>query len=265
MITNSTISYEKAAQDTFSDEAFNDDHFHDEAAEDGHKTAGELMSLSGLVVILLVLFAGCTTLPVSPPDASNPIAKVAVLPIHNSTSDMNGPAWVRTGISEMVLAKHYLVIPNDQVDQVLREKMGVTLGGQLDYTNPATGAPLPDIVGQTLDVDGLLYCNLEDFQSTTTLNINRRKIRVRCSLVNVKTATIVWEKEEVKSAFEINARPEDLTAVLIKACRYNPLEEETAVVIDKMKSTFPSGPVAAAEEQDGIHDVRLIWLETKKR
>jgi DNA-directed RNA polymerase sigma subunit (sigma70/sigma32) len=42
MITNSTISYEEASQDTFSDEAWNDDHFYDEAAEDGHKTAGEL-------------------------------------------------------------------------------------------------------------------------------------------------------------------------------------------------------------------------------
>ncbi|HSA77630.1 MAG TPA: sigma-70 family RNA polymerase sigma factor [Nitrospirota bacterium] len=42
MITNSTISYEEAAQDTFSDEAWNDDHFYDEAAEDGRKTAGEL-------------------------------------------------------------------------------------------------------------------------------------------------------------------------------------------------------------------------------
>src|SRR5512135_3619719 len=98
------------------------------------------------VVILLALLAGCTTLPVSPPDASNPIAKVAVLPIHNITSDMDGPAWVRSGVSEMVLAKHYIVIPNDQVDQVLKAKMGVTLGGQLDYTNSATGAPLPNIV-----------------------------------------------------------------------------------------------------------------------
>ena len=42
MITNSTITYEKAAQDTFSDEAWDDDHFYNEATEDGHKTAGEL-------------------------------------------------------------------------------------------------------------------------------------------------------------------------------------------------------------------------------
>ena len=42
MITNSTISYEETAQDTFSEVAWNDDHFYDEAAEDGHKTAGEL-------------------------------------------------------------------------------------------------------------------------------------------------------------------------------------------------------------------------------
>ncbi len=135
------------------------------------------MSLSGLAVIFLALFDGCARLPLYPPDASNPIVKVAVLPIHNFTSDMNGPVWIRTGINDMVLSKHYNVIPNDQVDQILWEKMCVTLGGQLDYRNPATGAPSPSEVGQTLEVDGLIYCNLEDFQNIFTVVFNRRKLR----------------------------------------------------------------------------------------
>ena len=206
------------------------------------------MSACGLTVILLALLAGCSTLPVSPPDASNPIVKVAVLPIHNFTANKDGPVWIRCGISEMVQEKHYTVIPNDQVDRILNENMGVTLGGQLDYTNPATGAPSPSIVGQALDVDGLIYCNLEDFQNTATVVFNRRKITVKCILVNVKNANIVWEQEEEKSAIEINARPEDLTMALIKACRLNPLAEETAAVINKMKDEITSGPVAAAEE-----------------
>jgi len=206
------------------------------------------MSSCSLAVILLALLAGCATLPVSPPDASNPIVKVAVLPIQNFTATTDGPVWVRSGIGEMVRDKHYIVIPNDQVDQMLKEKMGVTLGGQLDYTNPATGAPSPSIVGEVLDVDGLIYCSLEDFQNTATLVFNRRKIKVKCSLVNVKTANIVWEQEEEKSAFEINARPEDLITAFIKACRLNPLVEETAAVINKMKDEIPSGPVTAAKE-----------------
>jgi hypothetical protein len=206
------------------------------------------ISSYGLAVILSALFAGCATLPVSPPDASNPIVKVAILPIHNFTASMDGPVWIRCDISEMVQARHYIVIPNDQVDRILKENMGVTLGGQLDYTNPATGAPSPSMLGQTLDVDGLIYCNLEDFQNTSTVVFNRRKVKVKCSLVNVKTTNIVWEQEEQKSAVEINARPEDLTIALIKACRLNPLKEEMTAVINKMKSTIPSGPVVAAEE-----------------
>lgn len=206
-------------------------------------------SLPGLAAIFLALLAGCAGVPVSPPpDTSNPIVKVAVLPVHNFTTSMDGPVWVRSGISDMVSARHYTVIPNGQVDQILQEKMGVTLGGQLDYTNPSTGAPSPGMVAQALEVDGLLYCNLEDFQNTTTLVFNRRKIKVKCSLVNAKTADIAWEQEEEKSAVEINARPEDLTIALIKACRYNPLQDETAAVINKMRITIPCGPVADEEE-----------------
>lgn len=206
------------------------------------------ISLYGLAVILLALLTGCETLPVSPPDASNPVVKVAVLPIHNFTANTDGPVWIRSGISEMIQAKHYIVIPNDQVDRILKEDMGVTLGGQLDYTNPATGAPSPSIVEQSLDVDGLIYCSLEDFQNTATVVFNRRKVKVKCSLVNVKTTDIVWEQEEEKSAFEINARLEDIPRALFTVLRPNPLEKEMAAVINKMRDTIPCGPVADAEE-----------------
>lgn len=206
------------------------------------------MSLNGFAVVVLALLTACETLPVSQPDASNPIVKVAVLPIHNFTANMDGPVWIRCGISEMVHARHYIVIPNDQVDMILKENMGVTLGGQLDYMNPATGAPSPNIVGQSLDVDGLIYCNLEDFQNTVTLVFNRRKVKIKCSLVNVKTADIVWEQEEEKSAVEINARPEDIPRALFTVLRPNPLKGEMAAVINKMRDAIPCGPVADAEE-----------------
>jgi hypothetical protein len=206
------------------------------------------MSLFGLAVFLLALLDSCTRLPPSSfPDASNPIVKVAVLPIQNFTSDINGPFWIRAGIRDMVLSKHYTVIPNDLVDQILSEQMCVTLGGQLDYRNPAIGAPSPSVVGQTLDVDGFIYCNLEDFQNIATVVYNRRRVKVRCSLVNIKTADIVWEKEEEESHVKMNVIAENLASALIKALS-NPLDVETAAVINKMKSTIPSGPVVDAKE-----------------
>jgi hypothetical protein len=202
------------------------------------------MSLPGVAVIFLNIMDGCARLPLFPPDASNPIVKVAVLPIQNFTSDMNGPVWVRDGISDMVLSKHYTVIPNDQVDQILKEKMCVTLGGQLDYRNPATGAPSPYEVGQTLEVDGLIYCNLEDFQNFANVVINRRKIKVKCSLVNIRTADVVWEEEEEAGNIEINVSAEKIMGALIRKLKANPLDVETAAVIDRMMSSIPSGPVA---------------------
>lgn len=212
------------------------------------------MSLFGLAVFFLALMDGCARLP--PPDASNPIVKVAVLPMQNFTPDMDAPVWVRSGISEMVPTRYYTVIPNDQVDQILKDKMGVTLGGQLDYTNLSIGAPTPSVVGETLEADGLIYCNLKDFQNLITGFYNRRKIKVKCSFVNVKTNNAVWEKEEEDSNSDINlsvsgaidAAKQHLVGALINsALRSNPLKVETATVIEKMKKTIPSGPVVAAQ------------------
>lgn len=210
----------------------------------------------GVVFVVLALAIGCVRLP--PPDLSNPIVKVAVLPIQNYTPDMDAPGWIRSGISEMIPSRYYMVIPNDQVDQILREKMGVTLGGQLDYRNLAIGAPLPSVVGQTLGVDGLMYCNLEDFQNLITGIYNRRKVKAKCSLVNAKTSAVVWEKEEEVSNSELNLslsgaidalKQKVVVALVNSALRSNPLPVETAGVIEQMKNTLPSGPVMDATEQ----------------
>jgi hypothetical protein len=206
------------------------------------------------MALLVLLFAvGCVKLP--PPDASNPIAKVAVLPLQNSTNDLDAPNWVRVAFSNIVPSRYYQLIPADQVDQVLREKMNITLAGQLDYMNPGAGAPSPQDVGKTLEVDGLFYCNLEDFQNLITGFYNKRKVKAKCKLVNAKTADVVWEREEEESNSELNlsvagaigaVKQKVVGAVLDKAFRHNPLEPQTNVVVYKMQQTIPSGPVASA-------------------
>ena len=216
--------------------------------------SGGLVVVCCVVLVALALLGGCVRLP--PPDASNPIVKVAVLPVHNSTSDMDGAEWVRVAFSEMIPTRYYTVSANGDVDQILRDKMGVTLGGQLDYTNPATGAPTPLVVGQTLEVDGLVYCNLEDFQHIITGIYNRKKVKAKCRLVNAKTDAVVWEKEEEESHSEVQLsisgaldalKRKAVEGLVNSALNVNPLQMETAAVIERMKSTIPSGPVVAVQ------------------
>ncbi len=55
---------------------------------------------------------------------------------------------------------------------------------------------------------------------------------------------MVWEEEEEESHFEINLSAKDIVLALIHKLQPNPLDVETAAVIQKMKNTIPSGPVA---------------------
>lgn len=203
-------------------------------------------------LVVFALSGGCAVMTLPPPDASNPVATVAVLPVHNHTPDMDGAEWIRAAITDMVPSRYYRVAATKEVDQVLRDKMGVTLGGQLDYTNPATGAPSPPVVGETLAVDGLLYCNLEDFQNLVTGFYNQKKVKAKCRLVNAKNSDVLWEREEEESHSEMNlslagalnaVKHKVVGALIDSALRTNPLSVETAAVVEKMKSTIPSGPV----------------------
>lgn len=208
-------------------------------------------------VIVLALLGGCAVLTLPPPDASNPVAKVAVLPVHNYTPDMDGADWVRAAFIEMVPSRYYRVAPTNEVDQILRDKMGVTLGGQLDYTNPSTGAPSPLAVAETLEVDGLFYCSLEEFQNLITGFYNQKKVKAKCRLVNAKTTDVLWEREEEESHSEMNlslagalsaVKQKVVGALIDSTLRTNPLVLETNAVIEKMKGTIPSGPVLAEQK-----------------
>lgn len=207
------------------------------------------------VILAALLFAaGCVTLP--PPDPNNPIKTVAILPFTNSTNDMDGPNWMRVAFSNFVPSRYYQTIANDKVDQQLKDNLNITLAGQLDYTNPGVGAPTPEKVGKLLAVDGLFYCNLDDFQNLITGFYNKRKVKAKCRLVNAKTGETVWEKVEEQSNTEVQlsvagaldaAKHKLVGAVLNKAFRANPLQQQTNTVAIKLRNTIPSGPVAPAK------------------
>lgn len=140
------------------------------------------------VLSLLFFFAGCNLHhPPLPYDPGNPLKRVAILPMKNDTSDVDGPDIVRQKIAEALTNRSYVVKDMKETDQILRDQMGINLGGQLDMTTAQK-------LGETLEVEGVLYGTLMDFDETTTGILNVKKVRGKFKLVNTQTGQVVWSR-----------------------------------------------------------------------
>jgi hypothetical protein len=116
-----------------------------------------------------------------------PLKRVAVLPLKNQTADVDGPIAVRKRMIEAMEDHSYVVKDVKETDRILRDRMGITLGGQLDLTTALK-------LGETLGVEGVLYGTLMDFDEMTTGAINVKKVRGTFKLVNAMTGETVWER-----------------------------------------------------------------------
>jgi len=138
-------------------------------------------------VLGVLLAAGCVMAPPIPPgDPANPLKKVAVLPLRNDTNDVDGPAFVRQRLVEALNVRHYNIQPLEETDQLLRERLGISMGGQVELAQAAQ-------LGESLGVQGLLYGVLMDFGETTTGVYNARKVRGRFKLINALDESVYWE------------------------------------------------------------------------
>lgn len=147
------------------------------------------MKRNGVVWVALLaclVFAACVPLPPVPANPSNPIRTVAVLPFVNNTNDVEAPAYVREQFLKELGRHQYVVKPAAEVDQVLKDQLGITLGAQLDLTDPKQ-------LGETLGVDGVFYGSLDEFNHKITGIYNVKRVRLRTKLVNCKTGETVWK------------------------------------------------------------------------
>ncbi len=142
------------------------------------------------LVSVVAAFAGCFPPPPAPSgpiDPYNPLKRVAVLPMKNDTADVDGPKLVREKIVAALVRRSYAVQDIKETAQLLRDQLGISLGGQLDLTTPQK-------LGEVLDVEGVLYGTLMDFDETTTGVYNVRKVRAKFRLVNAATGRIEWDR-----------------------------------------------------------------------
>lgn len=131
-------------------------------------------------------FGGCAIpRPMMPANPANSIKTVAVLPMLNNTNDVEGPERVRAIFVEHLPERCYFVKPVQETNQILKDEFGVTLGSQLDMTNPKE-------LGQKLGVDAVIYGGLFNFEEKTTGVLNIRKARGGFKLIDAKTGAVVW-------------------------------------------------------------------------
>ena len=143
-------------------------------------------------------------------DANNPLKRVAVLPLKNDTDDADAPNTVRKKIIEALEAKSYIILDVKETDQMLRDQMGINLGGQLEMTTPQK-------LGEVLNVEGLLYGTLMDFDESTTGVLNVRKVRAKFKLVNAQTGQAFWERGlGVRSETRMSGRSGDVAAAVAR-------------------------------------------------
>ena len=138
--------------------------------------------------LLLVFLAGCTGMPALGPQAdhTNPIKRLAMLPLRNDTTDVDAPAFVREKLAAAIEKRFYNVQPLEETDRILRDQLGITLGGQLDM---ATTAQLRE----ALQVEGLLYGTLMNFEESTTGLVNVRKVRGKFHIIDTNTSSVFWK------------------------------------------------------------------------
>lgn len=151
-----------------------------------------------ILFVLTLMLSACAGLKPKEPDDSRFVTTVAVLPLYNATNDVDGPQMVREQAVKRLREARYRNMPLVEVDQILRDRMGITLGAQLDLATPQA-------IGEELNVDYLLYGYLLDFNTITTGVYNVNKVRAGFKLVDAKTGAVVWSraagvKNEIHSA-----------------------------------------------------------------
>ena len=138
-----------------------------------------------LSFLLLGFLYGCAGGPELNPDPSNPVRSVAVLPLYNLTNDVGGAEMVRKLLIKNLKKRQYAVMSRDEVDSLLQERMGISLGSQLDMTTY-------EDINKVLEVDALLYGYLLDFDDVIFGIYNTRSVRAGFKMVDTSTGAVIW-------------------------------------------------------------------------
>jgi len=147
-------------------------------------------SAAVLVISAVMLAFGCAHKD-KKPDPKPVIytgPKVAVAPMENKSNYVSASDIIRDAFVEGVAGRGYAVVPVLESDAALREKLGISYGGQLPVTSPRE-------VCVALGVDGVFYGEVQEFGKTTTGFYNSLYVAASFQLYG-KDGSLLWEGQD---------------------------------------------------------------------
>lgn len=166
---------------------------------------------TALLCSLLLFLPGCGGKkealrgePVLPSPAG---PRVAVAPMENLSNDLDASAIIREAFREEILRRGWNAMPPEESDRLLRERLGVSYGGQLGSTTPAE-------VCRALEVRGVFYGVVREWNKTTTGIYNQVTVTAEFRLYGA-SGELLWEGQDTQRRTDLPRGGRDLGAQVI--------------------------------------------------
>ena len=160
-------------------------------------------------ILCSTVFFGCAaSLSFVPfPEGITPPHTVAVLPFDNQTNSVPGALYLREVFNENLGRKGYVARPLSEVDQLLSDRFGISLGGQI------TDDLIPEI-GKALEVDAVIRGTVQKFGTV----LIHDEVEATFALYETRAGNKLWEYHghaQRESEFSQLARHDPLIAASV--------------------------------------------------
>lgn len=138
-----------------------------------------------LVLTLILFLSACAGLPKPQPDLSNPIRTVAILPFENGSNNIDAPNKLRELFKSKFGLKFYKVLAIEEVDQILLDDFGITLGEHFEDVDF-------EEIKAKIGADAYVFGNITHFDQTIAGIINIKRVRAEMKMMQASNNEIVW-------------------------------------------------------------------------
>jgi hypothetical protein len=186
-----------------------------------------------LLLIGICLIASCAShnsRTIIPDYNEKGIRLVGLLPVKNKTKDKIAAQVLRETLLEELYFKGYPKIPLGVVDEKLIQIYG-------DITMPGNRTIPPEVVGEVLGVDAVMYCTLGEWNTSFMFVCAPTTVAVSFELRSAKTGETLWKThcKVVKRNYGFTEK--ELEMKSCETCELAILE-----VVNKAIATLPNGP-----------------------
>jgi hypothetical protein len=143
------------------------------------------LKIWGLVILVSGFISGCISIPVPQPDLTNPIHTVVILPFANESNSVDAPNQIRDLLEKKLTAKFYKVTPRAEVDQLMVDRLGITLGEQLSEVEFSE-------IKKNIAADAYIYGNITHYDQTMSGVLNTNRVRTEMKMVQARDDSVFW-------------------------------------------------------------------------